>query len=211
MIDLALRIDDVVATRYAAAPLLTARVQIDEGSRARVHAIALRCQVTIEPQRRAYDADETVGLADQFGARERWSQTLKPFSWMQCSTLVQGFSGSTMIELPMPVTYDLEVTASKYLHQLEGGEVPLRFMFSGTCFTRGETGFAVEQVPWHLEDAYRMPVTVWRECMDLYFPGTGWLRLERDTLAALTRYKAEHGLTTWDSVLDHLLASRVER
>ena len=47
--------------------------------------------------------------------------------------------------------------------------------------------------------------------MDEHFPGTGWLRLDRDTLAALTRYKAEHGLTTWDSVVDHLLASRVAR
>jgi hypothetical protein len=211
MIDLAFRIDDVVAARYAAAPQLTARVQIEESSGARIHAIALRCQVNIEPQRRAYDPEETVGLADQFGARDRWSQTLKPFAWMQCSALVQGFTGSTMIELPMPVTYDLEVTASKYLHQLDDGEVPLRFMFSGTCFTRGESGFAVEQVPWHLEDAYRMPVAVWRECMNEHFPGTGWLRLDRDTLAALTRYKAEHGLTTWDSVVDHLLASRVPR
>ena len=96
----------------------------------------------------------------------------------------------------MPVTYDLEVTASKYLHQLGSGEVPLVFMFSGTCFTQGSSGFGVEQVPWHLEDSYRMPVAVWRECMDQHFPGSGWLRLSRDVLAELTRYKAEHGLTT---------------
>ena len=32
--------------------------------------------------------------------------------------------------------------------------------------------------------------------MDLHFPGSGWLRLNRDVLAELTRYKAEHGLTT---------------
>ena len=96
----------------------------------------------------------------------------------------------------MPVTYDLEVTASKYLHQLGSGDVPLVFMFSGTCFTHGSSGFGVEQVPWHLEDSYRMPVAVWRECMDQHFPGSGWLRLSRDVLAELTRYKAEHGLTT---------------
>lgn len=206
MIDLDFRIDDVVVTRFSAAPQLTARLQVSERSGARVHAIALRSQVTIEPQRRAYGSEETAGLADQFGPRERWSQTLKPFHWMQCSTLVQGFSDATLVELPMPVTYDLEVTASKYLHQLAGGEVPLVFMFSGTCFTRGEAGFGVEQVPWHLEDAYRMPVSVWRACMDEHFPGAGWLRLNRDTLTALTRYKAEHGLTTWDSVVDHLLS-----
>ena len=157
MIDLAFRIDDVVAARYAAAPQLTARVQIDESSGARIHAIALRCQVNIEPQRRAYDPEETVGLADQFGARDRWSQTLKPFAWMQCSALVQGFIGSTMIELPMPVTYDLEVTASKYLHQLDDGEVPLASCSPAPALPVASR-VRVEQVPWHLEDAYRMPV-----------------------------------------------------
>ena len=149
--------------RYAAAPQLTARVQIEESLWGRMHAIALRCQVSIEPQRRAYDPEETVGLltssAPGTAGRKRSSRS----PWMQCSAMVQGFTGSTMIELPMPVTYDFEVTASKYLHQLDDGEVPLRFMFSGTCFTRGESGFGVEQVPWHLEDAYRMPVAVWRD------------------------------------------------
>jgi hypothetical protein len=110
------------------------------------------------------------------------------------------------------VTYDLEVTASKYLHQLSNGEVSLLFMFSGTCFTRGTAGFGVEQVPWHLQDSYRMPVSVWRACMDQHFPGSGWLRLSRDVLTELTRYKAEHGLASWDSVMERLMsAERVSK
>ena len=67
MIDLDFRIDDVIAEPYAAVPQLTARLQISERSGEQVHALALRCQVRIEPQRRAYDAQETAGLADQFG------------------------------------------------------------------------------------------------------------------------------------------------
>jgi hypothetical protein len=55
-----------------------------------------------------------------------------------------------------------------------------------------------------------MPVAVWRECIDQHFPGSGWLRLSRDVLAELTQYKAEHGLTSWDSVVEQLLgAARV--
>ena len=214
MIDLAFRIDDIVCEPYAAVPQLTARLEISERSGEKVHALALRCQVRIEPQRRGYDAEEIGGLADQFGPRDRWSQTLKPFLWMHCSTMVQGFSEMTLVDLPMPVTYDLDVTASKYLHQLGSGEVPLVFMFSGTCFTQGTSGFGIEQVPWHLEASYRMPVSVWRECMDQHFPGSGWLRLSRDVLAELTRYKAEHGLTSWDSVVERLLSAervRAER
>jgi hypothetical protein len=209
VIDLDFRIDDVIAEPYAAVPQLTARLQISERSGEQVHALALRCQIRIEPQRRGYDPHEMAGLADQFGPRERWSQTLKPFLWMNCSTVVQGFSETTLVDLPMPVTYDLEVTASKYLHQLTSGEVPVLFMFSGTCFTRGIAGFGVEQVPWHLQDSYRMPVAVWRSCMDQHFPGSGWLRLSRDVLNELTRYKAEHGLTSWDSVMERLLSAEL--
>jgi len=205
MTDLSFRVDDVVAEPYAAAPLLTARLQVSEGSSTTIHAIALRCQIRIEPQRRAYTPDETVGLGDQFGSRDRWSQTLKPFLWMQCSTMVQGFDDSTMVDLPMPVTYDFEVTASKYFHALEDGVVPLVFLFSGTVFTRGTSGFGVEQVAWHLEDSYRMPVSVWHECMQMHYANAGWLRLDRDTLTDLSHYKAAHGLTTWDEVLGRLL------
>ena len=206
--ELTFRIDDVVAETYVAAPQLTARLQVSEDTGATVHALALRSVVRIEPQKRAYSDDETSGMVDQFGTRDRWSQTLKPFQWMQCSTMVQGFTGSTLVDVPMPVTYDLEVTASRYLHALgDDGEVPLNFLFAGTVFTRGDGGFAVEQVPWHLEANYRMPVEVWRTCMRLHFPNAGWLRLHRDTLAELSRVKAALGLTTWDEVVSRLVTA----
>ncbi len=210
MTDLSFRVDDVVAEPYAAAPQLTARLQVSEASGTTVHAIALRCQVRIEPQRRGYNGDEAGGLVDQFGGRDRWSQTLKPFLWMQCGTMVQGFDATTMVDLPMAVTYDFDVAASKYLHALGEGEVPLVFLFSGTVFTRGDSGFGVEQVAWHLEDSYRMPVSVWHDCMQMHFPNAGWIRLDRDTMADLAHYKSTHGLTTWDEVLARLLPTSKE-
>ena len=33
------------------------------------------------------------------------------------------------------------------------------FLFSGTVFTRGDSGFTVEQVPWQHEAGFRLPVT----------------------------------------------------
>ncbi|MGH3496039.1 MAG: DUF6084 family protein [Nocardioidaceae bacterium] len=206
MTDLAVTVLDVAAARFAAAPELTARLRVDESSGSQVHAIALRCQVRIEPQRRSYDDGEAERLGDQFGTKDRWATTLKPFVWLHCNTLVQGFTDSTEVDLPMPVTFDFEVTASRYLHALRDGEIPLVFLFSGTVFTRGLNGFGVEQVPWSLEATCRMPVAVWRDTMHLFFPGTGWMRLHRDTLAELASYKAAHGLTTWDSVVDSLLS-----
>jgi hypothetical protein len=55
-----------------------------------------------------------------------------------------------------------------------------------------------------------MPVAVWRELMDQYFPGAGWVRLDRDTLDALSRYKSTRGLTTWEAALGQLLAEAEE-
>ena len=70
-------------------------------SGAPVHAVALRCQVRIEPQRRRYDDAEEAGLLDLFGPRPRWGDTLKPFLWMHASTMVPGFTGSTEVDLPL--------------------------------------------------------------------------------------------------------------
>ena len=146
------------------------------------------------------------GLLDLFGERGRWPSTLKSFLWLQCSALVQGFTDSTEVDLPLPCTFDFEVAASKYLNALQEGTIPLELLFSGTVFTRGQTGFTVEQVPWDLEASYRLPVEAWRRLMDLHFPNTGWLRLDREVLASLARFKAVRGLTSWEATVEALLA-----
>ncbi len=206
MSDLSFSIVDVFAEQYAAAPQLTARLRITESSEQRIHAMALRCQVRIEPQRRRYSADEESGLLDMFGTRDRWFDTLKPFMWMQCNTTVQGFNGITEVDLAMPCTYDFEVTWSKYLHALRDETIPVVFLFSGTVFTRGVNGFGVEQVPWDREATYQIPVTVWKDMIDAYFPNTGWVRLSRETIDSLAHYKSVRGLTTWEATVESLLA-----
>jgi hypothetical protein len=208
--ELGFTVRDIVVEPFAAAPQLTAKLRVEETTGSVIHAIALRCQVQIEPQRRGYEPAETTGLADQFGPRERWSSTLRPFLWMQAGVMVQGFSGAADVDLPLPVTYDFEVTASKYLHALRTGSVPLTMLFSGTVFTRGLKGFGVEQVPWDKESRFSMPVSVWRALVDTYFPNSGWLRLDRDTLAALAHYKSGRGLTSLDEAVWSLLAKSGE-
>jgi hypothetical protein len=208
MSDLAFSVVDVFAEKYAAAPQLTARLRIEESSGAVIHAIALRCQVRIEPQRRAYSEDEESGLLDMFGTRDRWFDTLRPFMWMQCNAMVQGFSTITEVDMVMPCTYDFEVTWSKYLHALRNEAIPVIFLFSGTVFTRGANGFGVEQVPWDRESRYQIPVLVWHEMIAHYFPNTGWLRLSHETLESLAHYKSVRGLTTYDEALAALLTSR---
>ncbi|RMI28579.1 DUF6084 family protein [Nocardia stercoris] len=201
---------DIRPEPYAVTPILSARVGIASIGEEPVHAIALRAQVRIDPGRRSYSDVETAGLLDLFGPRERWSQTQRSFLWMHCATTIPGFSGGAEVDLPMSCTYDFEVAASKYLHALRAGTVPLLFLFSGTVFIRGSTGFAVQQIPWDREDRYDMPVAVWQELMATQFPETGWVRLREDTMAALAQFKAQHGLLNFDDTVGHLLATAEE-
>ena len=206
MTELAFTVLDVVPEPYGAAPTLLFRVRLDESTGATVHAAVLRAQIQIEPQRRDYGDAERDALTDLFGTPDRWRSTVRPFLWAHTATTIRGFTDDIEFDLPVPCTYDFEVAAAKYLHALRDGEVPLRVLFSGTVFTRGGAGFGVEQVPWHLEAAYRMPVRVWRDLMDAYFPGGGWIRLDRETLDALARYRSARGLTSWEQALGELLA-----
>ena len=128
---------DVAPEPYAVTPVLTARVGVAAVGDDPVHAIALRCQVRIEPLRRGYTDDEAAGLLDLFGPRERWSTTQRTFLWQHSTAMVPGFSGATQVDLPLECTYDFEVAAAKYLHALREGTIPLQFLFSGTVFVPG--------------------------------------------------------------------------
>jgi hypothetical protein len=211
MTDYAFSVLDVFAETYAVAPQLTARLRIEERTGQVVHAMVLRCQVRIEPQRRHYEPAEADGLRGLFGDRSRWVDTLKPFLWMQCNTTVQGFTGATDVDLVLPCTYDFDVIGSKYLHALDGDTtVPINLLFSGTVFTKGAKGFGVAQIPWDCEASYQLPVAVWQEMIASYFPNTGWIRLDRDVLAQVADYRARHELMTWDETVRALLASAGE-
>jgi hypothetical protein len=110
-----------------------------------------------------------------------------------------------VIDLPIQCTYDFEIAGTKYLHALDDGDIPLVLLFSGTAFTRGDAGFNAAPVAWHEEASFRLPVRVWRDVMDLYFPNSGWVRVSRETLDALTRFKASRALPTWDHAFEQLL------
>jgi hypothetical protein len=199
---------DVAPEPYAVSPQLTARIAVVAAEP--VHAIALRCQVRIDPLRRPYSADEAVGLADMFGPRERWANTQRTFLWQHTTAMVQGFTGSTQVSLPLECTYDFEVTGSKYLQALREGTIPLQFLFSGTIFrpplADGQRGFAVQQVPWDQEDRYDMPVSVWHDLIRQHYPNSGWVRLGHDTATALAAYKSERGMLDIDEAVTSLLA-----
>jgi len=205
MSELTIEVIDARAEPYAAVPTLLLRLAITEPSGDPVHAIALRTQIQIEPQRRRYTKDEEARLLELFGEQPQWGESLRPFLWTHASTMLTGFTGRTEVDLPVACSYDFEVAAAKYLHSLSDGEIPLALLFSGTVFARRDGVVSVQPVAWHVEANYLLPVKVWRDLMDLYFPNSGWIRLRRDTIDALTRYKAQRAIPSWEDAFELLL------
>jgi hypothetical protein len=198
----------VVSSRaepHAAVPTIMLRLRVEEADGFSVHAVALRCQIRIEPQRRRYSPDEEVRLYEMFGETPQWGDSLRPFLWTHVSTTIGKFDGATEFDLAVECTYDFDVAGAKYLHGLAEGDIPLILLFSGTVFTRGDSGFSAEPLSWSLEASHKLPVTVWRDMMDLYYPNSGWIRVQRDTLDDLQRFRAYRGLPTWDQAFAQLL------
>jgi hypothetical protein len=194
------------AERYAAAPALTLTLEISEPTGRRVDAIALRCQIRIEPARRRYSPAEAERLNDLFGDTGRWAETLRPVQLATVSAMVPGFTGSTEFELPLPLSYDLDVGSVRYFASLDEGEVPLLLLFSGTVFAVEDGRLTVQQVPWSAEAPFRLPVRVWRAAIDAHFPNSAWIRISRQTLDELLRFKTSRALPTWEAVVQELIA-----
>jgi hypothetical protein len=200
-----------VPDKFAISPAMSLSLRISEVTGQKIEAIALRCQVRIEPARRRYSAAEAERLNDLFGDTERWADTLKPVQFANLSVMVPGFTGSTDVDVPVPLSYDMEIGSTRYFAGLDQGEVPLLLLFSGTVFGSADGRLLVQQVPWSKEARYRLPVAVWREAIDAHFPNSAWLRVSTRTLDELQRFKASRALPTWDATVNALLADAAER
>jgi hypothetical protein len=195
---------------HAAGPALRLDLRVTDGTGRRVHTVALRVQIRIDPRPRRYTAEETARLTDLFGEPHRWADTLNPMQLATVPVLTPPFTGATTVAVTVPLTYDLDVATARYLHGLgcddgSGAEIPLTLLFSGTLFYAGDTGVQVGLVSWQEEAEHRLPVAVWRAAMDEHFPGSGWVRLRRDTLDRLAAFRSAHTLPTWDDAVERLL------
>ncbi len=123
--------------------------------------------------------------------------------WTHASVVVPPFTGRPSVDLPVPCSFDFNVAATKYFHALEDGEVPLCLLFSGTIFYTDDDGFLqVSQIPWEKETSFRLPVSVWKDMMELYYPNSAWLCLRRDAFDRLYRYKSRQGIPTWEQAIE---------
>lgn len=206
MPDLNFEIESVAPQPYAVAPLLSFKLRVGNATGEPVHTVILRCQIMLEVTRRRYSFEERDQLLDLFGEPEQWDRTLRNMLWTNVSVTIPSFSNTTVVDLPIHCTFDFNVAATKYFAGLEEGEIPLLLLFSGTVFYMSESGaLQVTQIPWEKEARYRLPVRVWREMMDMYYPNIAWLSLRRDAFERLYRYKAHRGIPTFEQTLERAI------
>ncbi len=205
MVDLRFTVEGVEVERFAATPTLLFKLCVDAKAAA-VQNVLLQCQIRIEATRRRYAPQERERLADLFGEAHRWDDTLRGMLWTHVAAQVTAFEGEGRVDLRVPCSFDFNVAATKYFYGLEGGEVPLTLLFSGTVFYRDDDGFLqMAQIPWSKEAEYRLPVAVWQQMMDVYYPGSVWLRIDRGVFEDIYRYKRREGFTDWEQTLRALL------
>ena len=197
---------DAEPLSFAISPQLIFKLRVSADKEEQIRNIALRCQIQIEATGRRYSKAEQRHLSDLFGEPSRWSQTLKTMLWTHSSVTVPSFTGSKTIDLPVECTFDFNVAATKYFAGLESGEIPLLLQFSGTLFYTDENGrLQIAQIPWSAETKYQLPVKVWQEMMEIYYPNCAWLQLRRDVFDRLHEYKIRHAIPTFEQVLERLL------
>ena len=209
MPDLNFQIEGVEPQQFAAAPSLIFKLRVNNAiPHEAIHTIALRCQIQLEVSRRKYNSEDQNRLRDLFGQPERWSETLRNMLWTHASVVAPAFESSTLVDLPVPCTFDFNLAATKYFHGVTDGEIPLNFLFSGTVFYAGqEGGLQVAPIPWNKEARYRLPVKTWQEMMETYYPNSAWLCLRKDIFERLYAFKVDNAIPTWEQALERLLAS----
>lgn len=182
-------VEEIEVERHGVSPHLAVQMRVmNVDGMSEIRSISLHAQVRIEVKQRHYDSMRQSVL------------------WTHTGVNVPGFERQCSITLPLPCSFDFNIAATQYFYSLDGGSVPLEFLFNGTVFyARGGGLLKVEQIPWTKSARYRLPVRVWQAMMDQYYPDSVWLRLPRRVFDRLYRYKRERDLPKWEQALSVLL------
>ena len=211
---LAITVESAEVVPFAAAPALAFKLRVANADPAEtIHTVVLRCQIQIEVTRRRYTAGGAgSGCAICSATPERWGQTLRsllcgptPAPWCRSSR------ATPRSICRCPARFDFSVATTKYFNGLSDGEIPVLLMFSGTVFyADGEGSLRVAPISWDKETKFRLPLKVWKEMMDAYYPNSAWLCLRRDVFEELHRFKVEHGIPTWEQAFERHAGRPIE-
>lgn len=207
MTDLAFRVTEASAVEHAATPGLALRVAVTAHPGVVVDAILLRSQVRIEVARRQYATAERERLRELFGGEDTWARSAKSLLWALVTSFVPVFEREILVDVVVPCSFDFAAQATRYLHALSDGDVPISVQFSGTVFHRTDAGLGAAPIPWDREASFRVPVNLLRRIVDEHFPGAAVLGVERDVFERLDDYRRGRGLRTLGEAIDRLLST----
>src|SRR5688572_19293300 len=144
MLDLNFAIEGAQPLKLAASPHITFALLVSDEADRNIHTIMLQCQVQLAVASRQYSPQEQDRLADLFGEPSQWKHTLRSMLWTNTNIVIPSFTGSTVVSLQIPCTFDFNVAVTKYFAGVNDGEIPVTFLFSGTVFLEAEGGLQVE-------------------------------------------------------------------
>jgi hypothetical protein len=206
--DLSITVQQAASVPFAVAPTLAFILQIENSDPSEViHTVVLRCQIQIEVARRRYTTEDQERLSDLFGSPDRWGETLRSMLWTEAHAVVPAFQRSASVQMQVPCTFDFNVAGcTRYFAGISDGEVPLCLTFGGTVFYENREGLVqvASNFP-EKETRFRLPISVWREMMDHYYPNMAWLCLRRDAFNRLYDFKRSRRLATWEETIDQIL------
>jgi hypothetical protein len=202
----------IEADAFAAPPALHLRVRLRRPDGGPVQCVLLTAAVTIAAARRDYDDAERERLTGVFGTPDTWDRTLGALPWARIGATVPTFTGGTEVTLSLPCGHDAHTDADRYLHALDGGDVPLDLAFDGTVFCPGADGTSrTRQLPWHHEATGVLPVQAWRDLADQAQGAARWLRLDDACFDRLAAYRARRADSSFDDTVDDRLRRAEER
>lgn len=125
-----------------------------------VESTALRVQISIRAHLRRYSAREARALAGVFGEPAAWERSLGPLAWCEAPAQLGAFAneGVGWVEASL----DSGSAAGNYCAALDGGEIPLLFLFRGRVAYLAPEGRRIAPVPWDREASFRLPVATLR-------------------------------------------------
>ena len=210
MPDLTFAVEGAAPLPFAAAPTLAFKLRIANFLQGEhIKNVLLTCQIQIELDAPPLYSRRATSAGGPLRRTGRWSQTLRTMLWTHATVTVPPFDGEANVDLLVACTFDFNVAATKYFHGLDAGEVPLDLLFSGTIFFADVDGqLRMTRIPWTKEARYRLPVAVWKEMMNLYYPNHAWLCLERDAFEQLYDYKHRRGLPKWEQAIEELISAQ---
>ena len=179
--------------RPPAAPTVSLRLHITETTGVTVHALALRTQIRIEPHCAGATTTPRPRRCRTCSASGRGGATRSSRCSSGSSTRwCRRFTGSTDIDVAAAVQLRLRRRREQVPLRARGRRDPAAAVVQRHgLHRRGQWVLGRRSCRGIAKPSFRLPVSTWKDVMELHFPGTAWLRCGTRRFDALHRYRTD--------------------